>query len=311
MKTASFRYGFAFLTLGLVTACGDALDPSSRVVSLRVLAQETDIPYAAPGETVHVRSLVHDPEGRTLNWAWAACVNPSSTGVDGCIAKLAMDSADTGSLTLLASGPSVDAVDVPIPADALSSLPESARSSASVGVLSVACPGTLTPETGATGMPFRCAEADSGRELGLDEFVVGVKRIVVRSQDRNQNPVIARITFNGAEWPEDQVQEFSPCNDGSNNFGNCAGNEHKLAAEVTPESFENGKNEFGDDFSEQLVVQYFATEGTFESDSRIAQSPVNKWSPRKQATGQDLTFWFVARDSRGGVTWTSRRGHVQ
>jgi len=311
MKTASFRNVLGFLVLGLATACGESLDPGSRVVSFRVLAQEMDAPYAAPGETVHVSSLVHDPEGRTVNWAWAVCVNPSSTDVDGCIAKIAADSAQTGSFDLLASGPNLDAVDVQVPADLLSSLPETARPSASMGVLSVACPGTLTPEMGKTGLPFRCADANTGREFGLDEFIVGVKRIVVRSQDRNQNPAIARIVWNGDEWQEDQVKFFSPCNETGNDFGNCSGNEHEMSAEVTPESFETGTTEFGEPFVEQLVVQYFATEGTFESDSRIAESPVDKWSPRQQATGQELTFWFVARDNRGGVSWTSRRGRVQ
>src|SRR6188768_2250630 len=113
MKTASFRTLLGSLALGLAAGCGESMDPASRVVSFRVLAQEMDVPYAAPGETVHISSLVHDPEGRTVNWAWAACVNPSSSSVDGCIAKIAADSAQTGSFDLLASGPNVDAVDVP------------------------------------------------------------------------------------------------------------------------------------------------------------------------------------------------------
>ena len=72
---------------------------------------------------------------------------------------------------------------------------------------------------------------------------------------------------------------------------------------------------FGDDCLANgeglMTYEKKKVEGTFESDSRIAESPVDKWSPRQQATGQDLTFWFVARDNRGGVSWASRRGRVQ
>jgi hypothetical protein len=201
---------------------------------------------------------------------------------------------------------------VTVPENALSALPVEARSSATLGVLSVACPGALDLETSSTGLPFRCTESNSGRELGLDEFVVGVKRVAVRSSDRNSNPSIARITFDGAEWAEDYVPTVRACAEGGNDFLGCAeALQHRVAAEVNPESFERGSTEFGEAFEEQLVVQYFASEGIFESDSRIAENPTDKWVPRKQAAGTDVTFWLVVRDNRGGVTWATRRAHVE
>lgn len=308
MKTSSLSCLFGALALAALSGCEDAPDPGSRVASLRVLAQEMDAPYAAPGETVHIRSLVHDPEGREIEWAWAMCVNPSTTQVEGCLAKLAAD----GGNPVLAQGVGLDSLDVTVPLDALDSLPEPTRPNASVGVLSAACPGTLSFDSTATPLPLRCTETGTGRELGLDEFVVGVKRIVVRNQDRNANPAIVRITLDGAEWTEDQLPEFEGCDHDGNDFSACADSvQHKLSVELGPDSTETGTTEFGQEFQEELVLQYFATEGNFENDSRIAKSPGNKWAPRRQAAGRDITFWFVARDNRGGVSWVSRRAHVK
>ena len=307
MKNLLFKNLVSALSLGALLGCEDAVDPGSRVTSLRVMAQRMDAPYAAPGETVHVDSLAVDPQGRSVNWAWAVCENPTSTDVEGCIAKIAADGP-----TQLMTGAGLESVDVSVPEDALSSLPLGARPSATVGVLSVACPGNIEFEPGKTGFPFRCSDEATGRELALNEFVVGLKRIAVRATDRNQNPSIARVTLDGAEWGEDDVPSVAPCKATGNEFGDCdSGFSHKIRVEVTPESFETGRSEFGEAFTEQLVVQYFASEGIFESDARTAESPENKWAARAQSAGSDVNLWVVARDNRGGVTWTARRVHVE
>jgi hypothetical protein len=44
---------------------------------------------------------------------------------------------------------------------------------------------------------------------------------------------------------------------------------------------------------------------------RVGNSPQNGWVARKAASGQTLTLWFVARDDRGGVGWTTRRVRVR
>ncbi|HET9930085.1 MAG TPA: hypothetical protein VFQ35_05350 [Polyangiaceae bacterium] len=305
MKNLLLKTLVSSLALGALFGCEEAVDPGSRVTSLRVMAQRMDAPYAAPGETVHVESLALEPAGRPVNWAWALCENPVSTDVEGCIAQIASDGP-----TQLMTGTGLDTVDVTVPADALSSLPAAARPSATVGVLSVACPGNIEFAPGKTGYPFRCSDAESGRELALNEFVVGLKRIAVRAMDRNQNPSIEGITFDGADWPEDLVPTVTACKSAGNDFADCdSGFAHKIRVQVTPESFETGRTEFGEEFSEQLVVQYFATEGIFESDARTAESPENKWAARAQSVGRDVNLWFVARDNRGGVTWASRRVH--
>lgn len=79
---------------------------------------------------------------------------------------------------------------------------------------------------------------------------------------------------------------------------------------LTPASFESGVDSFGTPFTESLVVQYYATEGIFSDDARVASDSTTHWVARSAPDGkgeaQTLTMWFVARDGRGGVAWTTR-----
>jgi hypothetical protein len=296
----------------LTTACVEPMDPASRVVSFRVLAEQADAPYAAAGETVQITTLSHDPQARPVSWAWASCVNPSSSSIEGCVEKIAEDSAATGTFPLLAMGEGLDSLSFPVPGDVLDAVPDAARPAASVGVLSAACPGTLTLEQGPAGLPFRCVDVASGEELGLDEFVIGLKRISLRSTDRNQNPDIASVTFDGADWPATEIKEVGYCDSDDNDYAACSkGNKHQLAAQPSADSFESGTDEFGRPFEEQVIVQYFATEGIFENEIRIGREPKTGFVARKAASGQELRLWFVTRDDRGGVSWTERRVQVR
>lgn len=300
-----------FLAVSGLAACGADFDPGSRVSTLRVLAVQADQPFARPGETVTLSSLSYDPEGRTVNFAWATCANPEESTVEGCLTKLAADSQASGAQPFVAQGAGLDSFSFTVPGDALTSLPVAARANAFVGVLNVACPGNLSFESGPGDLPVRCTDPASGRELGLDEYVVGLKRVFVKSQDRNQNPSIARVSFDGSDWPEGEVKVVSACDTDGNSYSGCSGlSKHQLGAYVTPGSAEAGRDEFGTSFSEQLVVEYYATEGIFEYEDRIAASPQTGWAARKRASGTDLTLWFVVHDDRGGVNWTERQVHV-
>jgi len=301
-----------FLGLSSMLGCAADFDPGSRVNTFRVMGQEMDVPFAKPGETVKVSSLSYDPQGRAVTWAWGACVNPASSTVQGCLDKIAEDSAATGSSQVLAQGPDLSSFSYTIPTDTLSSLPDAARESALVGILSIACPGDLSFEQQSHELPFACKEAGTGRVLALDEYVVGLKRIQVRSTDRNQNPQIEQVLFDGQDWPEDEVKEVTPCDTTGNDYKVCdAKTQHQIAARPTAASVESGRTEFGVDFTEQVIIEYYATEGVFEYEVKIASDPQTGWAARKAASGKDLTLWMVVHDDRGGATWTARHVHVQ
>jgi hypothetical protein len=306
------RFALSLAVLGGLTACDeDDFDPGSRVVDFRVLAMQADNPYARPGETVHLSSLSHDPAARPVTWAWAACVNPSSSSVEGCLQEVAEAAALNQTSPILAMGVEQTSFDFAIPADALASVDSEALPLALTGIVSIACPGELALVASSSN-PFRCSEPGSGRELGLDEYVVGIKRVFVRNTDRNQNPVIAEVRFDGAAWPETEIKEVDACDIDDNVYDDCSKSlRHQVAAVATPESYEAGVDEFGYDFEEQVIVQYYATEGIFEFDSRIAEDPETGWVARKYASGQELDMWFVIRDDRGGVSWTQRRVRVR
>jgi hypothetical protein len=299
----------SLLALSLL-GCEEPLEPGTKVDSLRVLAEQVDQPFAHPGETVRLTSLSHDPAGRPITWAWASCVNPAASDLQGCLATIA--ASPDPEAAVFAFGVDISEVELAIPADTISSLPEPARAAATVGVVSAACPGDLSLGEGPGGLPFICQEPSTGRELGLDELIVGLKRIAVRSTDRNQNPVIDAITFDGAPWPADEIKEVGFCDSTKFVFDDCPEAErHELNVQVSAESFERGTDEHGRAFEEQLVIQYYATEGIFENEAKTGKESKNGWVARKAASGQRLSLWFVARDNRGGVSWTDRQVQVR
>lgn len=318
-RHASWAAGVRAATLGLLgcafgaavvcAGCGADFDPGSRVVGTRVLAVQADRPYAHPGEQVALSALAYDTQGRALEWGWTTCVDPISTVVPACLLKIGEEIA-RGAPPPFQAGTAASAT-VTVPADALSRLPESARGSAYMGVLIVTCPGHIDL-TGKTGdVPLACIDA-TGRALALDEFEIGVKRVFLREKDRNANPVIGSVTWDGAPWAEGDVKEVSPCGSTSENrYDRCDGEKHALAAHVTDASFERGVDELGAPFSEDLVIQHYATEGIFEYDVRIATAPESGWVARAGASGKTVTLWLVARDNRGGMSWATRQVRVR
>lgn len=318
MRTETFdptRWGSpALLAALLATACGNGFDPSSRVNTLRVLAVQADLPYAHPGETVSLTTLSHDPEGRALAWGWASCENPTDSSVLGCVETL-REQAARGDDVRLTVGDALDHFTVTVPDDTLTRAPPPLPGRALEGVIAVACPGALDEQLDATTtaddpLPFVCRD-DRGRRLSTFDFVLGMKRVFVRAKDRNENPEIARITWDGDDWSDTLVPAVSACDKQTNTTDDCAAAlRHEVKVEATPGSVESGTDETGEHFEEQLVVQYYAEDGTFADDVRIASSPETKWVATPSARGKTLHFWFVLRDDRGGVTWAEREVQV-
>ena len=314
MKNSPLSYkiaSIAALPLALLgLGCDDPPEPGAKIDSFRVLAEQADLPYARPGETVQLSSLSFDPQSRPVAWAWASCPNPISNDLNGCLATIAEAGDPATSVFAMGAGTSTAALTIPM--NAIDSLPAAARGAATVGVLSVACPGDLSFGMGPGGLPTRCQETGTGRDMELDEFIVGYKRIAVRQTDRNQNPEITGITFDGADWPATETKLVGFCDQSDFIYDTCPdGEKHQLAATVASASFESGNDERGRPFEEQIVVQHYATEGIFEFEVRTGKSPKTGWVARKAASGQTLSMWFVARDDRGGVTWAERKVTVR
>ena len=295
--------------LAMFSACSAEFDPPYRITDLRILAVRADEPYAAPGDTVQLTALAVDPAGRTLQWGWGTCVDPDSSEVVDCI-----DNADWTSFTIATDAPTHA---VSSPADAIDRLASAARARATVGVITVVCPGDLSlpsplPRIQATGsLPFVCRDHATGRVLATDEYAAGVKRIFVRATDRNANPVIASVTWDGQGWSDTTTQHAAACATGGNSLSSCDSTVHHVAANAASGGAESGVDSFGASFDEQVIVEYYATEGIFGDGVRIAGDPAAKWTARQESAGRAVTMWMVLRDDRGGVSWTSRAVQVQ
>lgn len=302
-----------FVTIVTVIACGNDFDPGSRITDLRLLVIAADKPFAAPGENVHLTTLVHEPFGRPLTWAWTTCPLPRESTVNGCLVRLG-ELARASALPPVVVGRDRSSFDVSIPTNILDGIPEEARENALFGVVAVVCPGDLTIKDFATAttseLPFRCVEAGSGVELPYERYAVAVKRIFIYPRDRNQNPAITGVTWDGSPWLENDVKEARACDFDSNDFDDCKGETHEFIVSVAPGTVETGTTEYGSPFTEDVIVQNYATEGVFEFDVKTITEPKTRWAARNQTRGQTVTTWFVVRDNRGGVSWTSRQVRV-
>lgn len=297
------NHNYKILVLGVCMAaecelgCGADFEPGSRVESPRILALQADKPFAKPGEDVSLTLLAANPHDEPLEWAWATCTLPPSSTVDDCIEALDTD--------LERFDPETDALRVSVPDDVLDGVPQAARASALIGVVVLACPGEL--KSGQTlGVPTRCVD-EQGVTRSIDDLEVGIKRIMLRERDRNENPLIEAITWDGKTWDEDEVQEAVLCEKDTVLFDDCSESlQHSIG--VTTTAREAGRDENGGDFTEQVIVQLYSTHGLFRDQVRIAEDANTKWVAQPQpGSDNDLaTLWFIARDDRGGVSWTTR-----
>ena len=306
--------GLAFLTLGAL-ACGQQFEPVSSVSGVRVLAVQGAPAYVAPGEKVSLEALAVDTLGRKLSMGWTVCAAPPTSVVNGCFAKIAED-ARAGRPPVLTTADGQTKYSFTVPPDALAQIPDEARANAFVGVVTVACPGTIDWGDPAnwptTALPVRCLDP-SGAPLPDDGYVISVKRVYVRDKDRNENPVIAQVTFDGADWPENEMRDITACANDSSQYADCSGSPHKpkIAVKTTPASVERGTDQFGTSFTEEVIAQYYVTLGAFEFEVRTWDSPETTLAMRSAARGTPQTLWFVVRDDRGGVSWTTRQINVK
>lgn len=279
-------------------ACSNDFEPGSRVTKLRLLAVQAEPAFAQPGEHVQLRMLVADPEVRPLSWAFGTCTNPQASTVNGCL--------DALDAPLVGRAPEGDGFGLDVPLDVLANVPEAARNGAAIGALLVACPGMLA-EGETQGVPVRC-ERDAAA-LGLSEFELGMKRIFIRERDRNLNPEITGVRWDGEDWPEDRIPEVAACDASKREFDDCPAElSHRI--ELSTSEPEHGRDERDDAFSEQTIVQYYSSEGLFEHEVQVAAKASNRWVA--QGGGERVArLWLVARDDRGGVGWVTRQVQVR
>jgi hypothetical protein len=325
-------------------ACDVGLTPAAEArpgVPAKLGKTQCEVPgsYAHPGDEVQLELLWHDPVAQPRSWMWTTCLNPSSTTVFGCFQKLALDLGKlppeqrlqafhlrADPITSKAFEGNELAVDpmadprtlfrVKIPNDALAQLAggsPNARKAATLGVVFLACPGNLkpNPDTSArNALPVLCLDSKTGEELGSDKFTIGIRRIFLREKDENQDPRINGVLLNGQPWPENEPRDIKAiCNGDEARFDRCDGDGVEIKPQLQDPYSEKGTDEFGETFNEQVVLQYYVTEGLFQYDVKRAEDPKTRFAGRRGKLGPQ-TMWIVIRDNRGGVSWVKRSFNV-
>jgi len=280
-------------------------EPEYLVDTLRVLAVEADVPFAAPGQAVHLTTLWADPlgNGRPVNWAWGTCLNPGGLQITDCAAALQ-------SLTL-----GSDSFDVTVPTNALDGLPPS-EPIGELGVVFAACAGTITlAPNAANGAPVTCTDG-TGAMVGRDGFMWGGTRIILVTGITNANPTIDKVFIDGSEWAPGFVWPIGAC--AATDPTQCLPSEqHDLAYTATADSAETYATPTGPE-TEELVGWFYVSQGTLtagyaEPDEDDAGAPTTpetfemSFAPTQSDETHPVHLWLVLRDNRGGLTFADRQ----
>jgi hypothetical protein len=336
---------FRFLAcLPLLAACSEPNDRPSEIDSLRVLAVQSDEPYAAPSSSPQLEMLLVDGSPaapRTVQTLWlGTCLNPSGDLYYNCYPVLGATLDGIGDRALATQQVPAGTPDgtigfgtrfsARIPADAISSRPTAPGVIYPYGVVFVffaACAGELRR---GTDLPVACVRPGTNEQLGQDDFEFGYYPIYVYDTLVNHAPIASSLTF---DLPGDPTPcaNASACATGQTcgskgvciavvptcsaaDADDCPG--YWFGPVVDPSSVELALSSHIDESRaplETIWVSYYATGGRFDKDSRIAHDGVSGFVDdyrgvwrAKDVSNREVALFAVVRDNRGGVTWLSR-----
>lgn len=267
------------LSLTLLASCGGGFAPRSVLSDLRVIAVEATPLEAGPGDTVSLTPFVHVPDGITRTKAtWTFC-------------------------PLAAPAQAAFACAVPECETAIAADPDTLTATAVPHALLLGCIATI----GAGAGPDAGGAPDAA---DLPEFIEGVFRLVVESSDGLQRETVVRYPVWLAGPPpvrnapprilSVEARGAAPAADGTWPAAKV-GEVVDLRVASDPASAETYVDAAGNTRTEDVLVSWYATAGRFDGDRTVGLDTSNPWKLRPEDEGAaDVTFWFVARDLRGG-----------
>jgi hypothetical protein len=298
--------------------CGSDFAPKNAVRGVRILAARADLPYARPGETVHVEALAHDgrktpAEPMRLFWFPAPCIDPPGGQYFGCYPLF--DAVFPVGVDLTPVLHEAKDVSITVPADALArttARPGQGERFATAWVFMVACPGHVERVPRRSGLalnalPVGCFSA-SGQALAPEDFVFGYTRIFVFESRRNALPKLDGITFEGSRV--DAVAGIVTKCEKDPRTNACKSRKlDALFADSIAEPDPDNVSVDGQVGRETVYVDWFTSAGEFEDNRRILfdgnlgrppKATVDFTPPEQPMKG---TGWAVLHDNRGGTTW--------
>jgi hypothetical protein len=314
----------ALLCLVWTMGCGEEFAPASLVDGLRVLAIEASPPTIecdvsqtfkdlAAGrveelscsETSELQALVHS--SGDIQWKWSACLFDTTSSnafacadeaLECCLSEEPTASFSLASLMLaIGSGQCADGCTGSAEAGTSLVLTDSGREDLA---RELAVIGDALHKSGAL---IRLVVTSGGAK------VEAVKSVRFSSgETSNANPVIASVMTNLqiceepdadglCESTEEAVLEVAPKQT------------VRFILSVTEDSLEDHVDFLGESAREEMQVFWFATSGEITAESSFGQPAETKWvAPlaSEWLVDSPIQLWFVVRDGRGGVTWTTR-----
>ena len=275
-----------FFGAAVVSACDLSFEPYGYVRALSVIAIAAEPPEAAPGQSSTVTALVHDPAGRTIDRAWAACTLAPVAGTGDDVNPRCVTEAEAPFL-------------VPAGADERATVTMPLVSPLDLG---------LPDFTDGFYLPVRLVvRADAARVTAFYRLRYGLF-----PASANRNPVI-----------EDLHAASAPLADGTEVARDAEMKMRVVYAEGSVEKFQvvdQGATSVEDlmsgdrsrikflDRTEQLRTRWLATAGAFDPEVTNPERPETTWKLKEKPPSAPgpVHLWVVVRDDRGGVAWTHR-----
>jgi hypothetical protein len=302
----------ALMTFG--AACANDFEQAHQVTGVRVLATQSDKPYAAPGESVTLQALAVDARSnastrmRTLFFP-APCVNPERDDVTKCLARLA--DAFPVRTNLDAQLLAADSASFTVPADIIETHGPS-LGGPPFGVMFtffIACAGHVERLEKTANYPdqpsFGCFDA-GGNLLNSDDYVFAHARTYAYRGLRNENPELEGITFDDVPV-EAQGFRFARCTESDER--QCKKRYLNAKVADSAQELDPTSGPPGQALREQVWVSYFVTGGKMENDlnvlfdSRTGRLANTRNGIFAKGSSGPKTLYVVLRDSRGGASW--------
>jgi hypothetical protein len=188
-----------------------------------------------------------------------------------------------------------------------------------VVVFNVLCAGrvefaTRDPAGGIQQVPVLCMD-ENGVKLPPSDYVIGISRVYSWASRVNTNPVIEKLTFEGADVDLAKGITVDRCTTAKES--DCK--ENKLGVRVSDSSWEDNPSEVtrSGPLHEQIWVDWYSDLGAFADQARllfdtqagrISDSDVVFRAPKDPTDG---TVWAVVHDNRGGAAWIVVPLHVR
>lgn len=315
MRTPSFRHALLAMALVGAASCGVQFSPETLVDSLRVLAITSEPPEVAPGEPSHVSVLYGDPTrmGEVNTIIWVGCepdpldLNRSACNDASLLLKPSLITEYPPGLKLLGFGPKATYASTRGVFDSLDA-ENLIRQNGSVGqVIAI----VIAEDVKVTAMGEELKEIFERIENKETPTAIALTRIVVSQKaQKNQNPVISNLTFDGAPLPLGARLPLRP------------GQEVQLGVEVPEASREHyvERQPSGPVEKQETVVgAWYSSSGRFSrerfdvtsSDATTFFAPGSAKFPEdvvpEKRQGQ---LWLVVRDNRGAQAFEQFRFYV-